>query len=99
LSWDNPIARFGSGMAVPRYHTRFFGDSGVMSPSIGWTFFFWFIWLDAILHPSFSHDQLLTLYAIIFNGKRELKNGKTLFNLMKDFLTFISIISSMNYIF
>ena len=28
LSWDHPIARFGSGMSVPRYYTRFFGDSG-----------------------------------------------------------------------
>lgn len=34
LAWDNPIARFGSGMAVPRYYTRFFGDSGFMAPSI-----------------------------------------------------------------
>ena len=29
LSWDHPVARFGSGMAVPRYYTRFFGDSGI----------------------------------------------------------------------
>lgn len=34
LTWDNPIARFGSGMAVPRYYTRFFGDNGLISPSI-----------------------------------------------------------------
>ena len=34
LSWDNPVARFGSGMSLPRYYTRFFGDSGLCSPSI-----------------------------------------------------------------
>lgn len=30
LSWDNPLARFGSGAAVPRYYTRFFGTHGVL---------------------------------------------------------------------
>ena len=34
LGWDNPVARFGSGSAVFRRHTRFFGRSGLSSPSL-----------------------------------------------------------------
>jgi non-lysosomal glucosylceramidase len=34
LSWDHPVARFGHHRALPKYYTRFFGRSGLASPSI-----------------------------------------------------------------
>lgn len=34
LAWDFPMARFGSGKALPRYYTRFFGTSGLKAGSI-----------------------------------------------------------------
>lgn len=34
LSWDHPMARFGCGRTLPKYYTRFFGRSGLASPSI-----------------------------------------------------------------
>lgn len=34
LAWDHPIARFGSGMGLPRYYTRFFGYNGRSSANI-----------------------------------------------------------------
>ena len=34
ISWDNPVARFGSGYGVYRYYTQFFGKSGLNSSSM-----------------------------------------------------------------
>lgn len=34
LSWDYPTARFGSGVGLPRYYTRFFGRTGRAACSI-----------------------------------------------------------------
>lgn len=32
LAWDHPVARFGSGLGLPRYYSRFFGSSGMTAP-------------------------------------------------------------------
>lgn len=34
LAWDQPMTRFGTGKALPRYYTRFFGASGLSAPGI-----------------------------------------------------------------
>lgn len=34
LAWDYPIARFGSGIGLPRYYTRFFGKTGEKAAQI-----------------------------------------------------------------
>ena len=34
LSWDHPVARFGIDRILPKFYTRFFGRSGLASPSI-----------------------------------------------------------------
>jgi hypothetical protein len=34
LAWDCPLARFGSGKPLPRFHTRFFGTDGFSAPKI-----------------------------------------------------------------
>lgn len=34
LAWDNPVVRFGAGRGYSRYHSRFFGTSGLSAPSI-----------------------------------------------------------------
>lgn len=32
LAWDHPVARFGAGLGLPRYYTKFFGCSGLAAP-------------------------------------------------------------------
>eukprot|EP00981_Chlorochromonas_danica_P001618 scaffold351_cov162-Ochromonas_danica.AAC.3 len=32
LAWDHPVARFGGGLGLPRFYTRFFGTAGLSAP-------------------------------------------------------------------
>lgn len=34
LAWDHPVARFGAGLGLPRFYTRFFGSTGNVGPLI-----------------------------------------------------------------
>lgn len=80
LSWDHPMARFGGGKTLPKYYTRFFGRSGLASPSIcAYSLLHFQRWRREIIdwqHPVNSDESLPAYYRhMLFNELYFLVDG------------------------
>lgn len=83
LSWDHPMARFGGGGIMPKFYTRFFGRSGLASPSIAsFSLFHFEDWRKKIVAwqlPINSDESLPEYYRhMLFNELYFLVDGGTI---------------------
>ena len=82
LAWDNPVVRFGAGRGYLRYHSRFFGSSGLSAPSIAaYALHQVDLWNSAIeewQHSIVEDDSLPEYYRhLLFNELYYLVDGGT----------------------
>lgn len=72
LSWDSPIVRFGSGKALPRRYSRFFGRDGDAAPALAtYALMSWSEWdkrISAWQRPILEQPDLPAFYkSLLFN--------------------------------
>ena len=83
LSWDSPSVRFGSGKALPRRYSRFFGREGNAAPALTtYALSNWHLWDEKIIkwqHPILQDSKIPSFYkSLLFNELYFLVDGGTI---------------------